>query len=503
MIELPIHIHKKKFDLDQHICDKFADPIIFYLGHKLDRRNLLITFVLVNFKSKEYTYITTYSIDNINTIEADAKERLLKIESHHNPHCTIVLNPDEDFHTFVEQAGYFYYVNMKKKILRVITGDDLSCDESGSIVRFGSTFYKDDEDDRLFYFTVLIQNNSDRRLSKVNYYKSDLRLEKIKKIHETKGWQTPHVTRKYKQTLLNSDFYTTKFKLVNSGREFSGKYSLLRYIYRSIYNNYCRMTLTESTDKGFAKAVNMDGKKPAFSFFFSLYLKYKYGKKDVKQICDSEPELTFTALPGYITLIDLDTDRETSYETTAASPAHFEIDTDTSNVYVSSHNFADVNRIYYLGPAAIDKFNFHNGELAKIGTFQIPDGYRYTTHKFFRNNGKSYLCTFSQPNRLLLIDAETMTLIHHEDIGIDVLSKAENVLDFINYNNLEPITIKTIEVSADGEILFFIGYDGIYFYDFSNRKIITRIPYIDSTVLFDDVALNQFYKRTTHTQYFK
>jgi hypothetical protein len=232
-------------------------------------------------------------------------------------------------------------------------------------------------------------------------------------------------------------------------------------------------------------------------------LKYKYGKKDVKQICDSEPELTFTALPGYITLIDLDTDRETSYETTAASPAHFEIDTDTSNVYVSSHNFADVNRIYYLGPAAIDKFNFHNGELAKIGTFQIPDGYRYTTHKFFRNNGKSYLCTFSQPNRLLLIDAETMTLIHHEDIGIDVLSKAENVLDFINYNNLEPITIKTIEVSADGEILFFIGYDGIYFYDFSNRKIITRIPYIDSTVLFDDVALNQFYKRTTHTQYFK
>lgn len=502
MIELPLHIYKKKFDLDQYICDKFTNPIIFYLGHQLDRRNLLVTFVLVNFKEKEYTYLTTYSVDNMSTIEASAKERLLKIELHHNPHCTIVLNPDEDFYTFVEQARYFYYVNMRERIVRILTGDDLLCDDNDSIVRFGSTFYKDDADDRFFYFTALIRGNSNKPQFKINYYKSDLRLENIKKIHKTKGWQAPHVTRKYKRTLLNSDFYITKFTLVNSGREFPGKYSLLRYLYRGMYNNYCKMMLAEPTDKGFHKAVNTDGMRPTFSFFFSLYLKYKYGKKNLKQICDSEPAFTFATLPGYITLIDLDTDKETPYETTTSAPAHFEIDEDSDDVYVSSHNFADIDRFYFLGPAAIDKFNFRDGKLTKMGTFQIPDGYRYTTHKFFRNNGRSYLCTFSQPNRLLLIDAETMTLIHHEDIGRDVLSKSENVLDLINSNNLEPVTIKTIEVSDDGEILFFIGYDGIYFYDFPNRKIITRIPYRDSTVLFDDVALNQFYKRTTHTQYF-
>ena len=506
MVELKLHIYKKKFDLDQYICDRFTSPIIFYLGHKMDKRNFYITFVIIDFKNKNFTYITSYSPENISVVEASAKQHLFQSENIYNPHCTIVIDPDEDFYTFMEEGKYFYYINMKKKVMKVITGEDLHCEGSDSIVRFGSTFYKDDEDDRFFYFTALIKNDSDNETKpQVNYYRSDLHLENIEKIHETSArYNTPHVTRKYKNTLLNSHFYFARFKLLNSSKKFVGKGSLYRYIYRNIYNNFCKWMGIEPTDKGFCKAVVMKKGIPKFSFFFSLYIKYKYGKMDFKQMCDSTPEYAFTTLPGYITLIDLNTDKETMYETTIASPAHFEIDAGMGDVYVSCHNFVHlVDRIYFMGPAAIDKFNFHDGKLTKKATFMIPDGYRYTTHKFFRYQGKAYLCTFSQPNRLLLIDAETMSLIHYENIGLDYLSKAENVLDFINYNKLEPVTLKTIEVSDNGEILLFIGYDGIYFYDFPRKKILTRMPYRDATVLFGQIALDQFYKRTTHIQYFK
>ena len=138
-----------------------------------------------------------------------------------------------------------------------------------------------------------------------------------------------------------------------------------------------------------------------------------------------------------------------------------------------------------------------NGKLKKTGVFSDPSAFRFTTHKVFYYKGKSYLCAFGQPNRLFFIDADTLEILYHDDIEEDLLSDQKDIRDYINNNYLEQITLKTIEVSPDGEILFLLSYNYIYFYSFPERKIISKIAYQSA----EGIPLDGFYKRTTHSNY--
>ena len=359
MIELKLHVHKEKFNLESSICNKFKKPIIFYLGHKDDKRNFFITFVLIDFNKKEFTYITSYSPENVNIIENNGDEHLFRSEQRYNPHCTIVIDPNEDFYMFVEECKYFYYVNFKKNLMKILVGKDLNCEESNSIIRFGSTFYKDDENDRLFYFTALVVKNANGESKfKTNFYKTDIYLKNIIKIHETHNNNgLPHVTRKYKNYLLNSHFYFSRFKLVNSDKTFDSPFLLRLHFYRQMYEDYCKHVGREPCEKDFRKSITYKKGSFKLSFIFSLYMRYRFENKDFKQMCDDVSRCKFTVLPGHVSLLDLRNMKETIYETTTANPAHFEIDTSKDDIYISNHNFVTLDRHYFIGPAAIDKFH--------------------------------------------------------------------------------------------------------------------------------------------------
>ena len=70
--------------------------------------------------------------------------------------------------------------------------------------------------------------------------------------------------------------------------------------------------------------------------------------------------------------------------------------------------------LQFIGPAGIDKFLIQGGELTNVGTFSNPTGYRFTTHRVFDYNGKSYLCTIGHPNRLVFVDTETMEMLFYQ-----------------------------------------------------------------------------------------
>jgi hypothetical protein len=97
-----------------------------------------------------------------------------------------------------------------------------------------------------------------------------------------------------------------------------------------------------------------------------------------------------------------------------------------------------------------------------------------------------------------------MKIEYFDDIGEDLITHQDDMLVFLNRGDLEPVTIKTIEVSDDGQFLFLLSYECIYFYSFPERRIVQKIDYRPKEVTFGkNLSMDRFYKRTTHSDYLK
>ena len=185
----------------------------------------------------------------------------------------------------------------------------------------------------------------------------------------------------------------------------------------------------------------------------------------------------YATAKGEVSTINLNNLKESLYYTSGASPAHFEIDSNEDEIYIVSHNFFgwDSDNIF-IKPAVIDKFKIVDDELVQQKSFEYKKGFRYTSHKLFYYKGKPYLCTFAQPNRLLIIDAKRMELESFTDIGADELSAKDDVRDFLN--NREPGNeIVAMEISHSGRFIMFMDNINIYYYDMENKNIAEKYKY--------------------------
>lgn len=498
MIELKIRVFDQKFELRNTISNLFKRPIIFYLAHKSDFRSFFITFAIIDFQKKEIRYIVSYYPENIKKIENHPRKEIYQIPNFGvNPHCSIQVNPGESFLTFVDQSQYFYDVNYKKEIIKVYAGFDLPCDEKDQLTYFGSTFYKEGDS---FYLSAHCSDRTDGGKNSLKTYKTTTDLSDTEIVYtETPNHFVPHVTRKFGKYLLNSGFQIRRIKNIKTGRLWDNVIDYARYVYEDLYKQYCIQN-DIPFDLEFFKSKNII---IYFNFQFDPHFEMfcrNFGK-NIFEICENNIEYKFDILPGEIELVDLESNTGRSFETSVCTPAHFEIDEKENFVYASAHNFALFDRYFFMGPAAIDKFWLKNGDLIKIGSFSHPTGYRFVSHKVFTFNGKKYLCTIGQPNRLFFADAETMELIYFDDIGENFLTNQSDIKHFLNSGNFESKTIKTIEVSENGEIIFLVDYEFIYFYSFPKRKIISKMQYLSPLPLGEGVFLNDFYCRTTHCDY--
>lgn len=500
MIKLKLKNFRARVNINKDIAEKFKHPIIFYLAHKNDPRAFFITFVILDFVRKELNYLISYFPENIEKVNKLENQKIFSIpHPAFTPHCAIEINPGKDFYVFVDSVKYFYYVNYKDCYARVLTGADLKCLESEKLREFGATFYKDDQDPNAFYFTAVEEGEKNRNF--VNFYKSDMSLDNIELVASQRVWgsNVPHATRKYKNFLFNSEFAHREYKLEKSKKVIDGSNAFIRYAYEHLYKLYCKETKENYDLERFHRENSVGHDRLQLEKNFKKFCGHK--GKHLLDICNKDENLRFSMLPGDISMIDLKSGDIKFFKTSFCSPGHFEVDKEGDCVYVSAHNFLVYNQIYFLGPAAIDKFKLIGDKLEKVGSFSDPTSYRMTTHRVFHYKNHPYICTFGQPNRLFLIDAETMKSIHHEDIGEDVLSGREDIADFLNSSKLEPITIKTLEASQDGSMLFLLDYKYIYFYDFEKRKIVHKMKYQWPEKIGENLMLTDFYKRTTHSNY--
>jgi hypothetical protein len=500
MLELKTKTFKVSISVDTEARESFKSPLIFYLAHTEDRRTFFLTFVILDFSGQELIYIVSYNKENIALIEQRQDRDIFNIrQPAENPHCSIRIGA-EAFLTFVEGARYFTLVDYAQGTMKVYTGEDIGLSQDEKLVDFGCTFYKDEDDPNFFYLTALTQSEKYPG-RKSHFYRAKLDLSEIEEVYVmTNSVHTsPHVTRQFGRQLLNSNFLVCQIENNQTGQSFDNPRHYMRYVYEDLYQQYCRAKDIDFSPEMFSntESIKKIMLNPGFNFFCQAK------GKNFLEICQDE-KYAFAAGQGTVMLLNLDTKKIRNFSTTYCSPAHFEKDDISGDIFVSSHNFLSFDHVYFIGPAAIDRFSLSaEGEMKKIATFTHPLIYRMTSHKVFSYAGKTYVCSFGQPSRLVFIDAEKMEMIHYEDVEEAAPTDSAEMLEFANDTSfeLEPVALKTLEISPDGKFVFFLGYKYIYIYNFPERKIIQKIEYISDVSFGDDVNLSQFYKRTTHVDY--
>lgn len=91
-------------------------------------------------------------------------------------------------------------------------------------------------------------------------------------------------------------------------------------------------------------------------------------------------------------------------------PAHFEVDPqDDSILYVSSHNMAySTAGLILEGSADLYKLKVSQGKTEIIDVYSDPYTFRMTQHNPFTYEGKTFVALTNFPNKLDIIDTETM-----------------------------------------------------------------------------------------------
>lgn len=439
MVELKLEKVEKNIDVSDGYLNSFKKPIIFFKIHKDDPKKLFITFIIFDAQKKKMTYLFSYNKENCSIVEAlpDNEKYNLRLV----PHSTIEITKDLDFFAFMQEEQLFMYINYKENILKIYTMEDI-IKEDINFKTISSTFYKDDMDDKYFYMGALDYNN------KFYIYKLSLDLKYIEKIDSFKSRNVPpHVVRKFKDSiLLSHEFNESRYYLQNQEKEISSI-----EMGNLLVKNNIKVKLENP------QLSSIEQKKKLYEF-----LKKEYNIKCVH---------------GSVILLNTMTKEKIIYKTSGGSPAHFEIDYNENMIYVSSHNFFNrLDSMSMFEPAVFDKFKLVNNRLEWCSSFSYEKGFRYASHRIFYNNGKPYICTFGQPNRLIFIDATTMELYFYEDIGNDELSDQEDVGIYIN--SREPGgEFAALEVSQDGENVIFLDNQYIYIYNFTKRCLVHKIDY--------------------------
>jgi hypothetical protein len=500
MLELKAATIRRKIDLNPDICRRFKDPIVFYLAHKNDHRCFFITFAVLNLKEKEILYVITYLPENIEKVKNHKNQQKYRAIPCKNTHCSVKVGNGGGFISFPEDGKYFYRVFPGENRVEVHSGEDLVRENKDfEFSEFGSTPHKVEENGNSFLYFTAIDRRA-RNHPTLNYFRAKPDMSEIRKIFSapvSRHRQNPHTTKKYGPYLISSDFTSRRYKNKKTGLVYETLGELIGFAYKELYGDYCKSKREKFSKEDFFKKNLTCDEEITLERDFQSFCENK--NKNFLDLCFSSSRFDFSISPGEISIIDPEKQTIKSLKTTFCEPAHFEIDYQKEAIYAFSHNFSRLDGIHYFGPAAIDKFSLKDEYFEKVESFVNPTGYRMTDCKMFYYQNKPYLCSIGRPNRLFFISADTMSLLFHDDIGEDMLSKQKDTRHFLNHNDTEPFALRALEVSDDGELVFLLSHQHIYFYSFSERRLLTGLRYRDRIPILDgNSTLGDFYQRTSH-----
>jgi hypothetical protein len=361
-------------------------------------------------------------------------------------------------------------------------------------------------------------------LPRIAYYRVSLDLTSATLLYSRTcpaDEECPHVTRRIGDYLLSSEFNVTEYQLTKSGRTFRTDrafydhvihdyWSRLRggarlravaarivahpFAFLKTLRRQKRMRQKAGDRRLEAGGTVQEAAPPASSLqppVSSLQRTLRetaadccfrgtHPSRHFIWACLASEEYAFRLAPGSIRVLSLPSRHgravpgadpapprqeegreEAAFTVRHSKPAHFEVGRD-GDVYLSCHTFFAYNgRSYFIEPAAILKLRVTRTGLSERGVFRHPTGYRLASHVVLESGGREYLCTVGQPNRLFLVDAESMEAVAWTDIGTDHLSKAGDIGKHLSHTNLEAEAARALSASEDGKYVVLAGGTGV------------------------------------------
>ena len=157
----------------------------------------------------------------------------------------------------------------------------------------------------------------------------------------------------------------------------------------------------------------------------------------------------------------------------AACAAHVDMDlNDPHTFYISCNNISKCrNQVVVHGPGALDKYHYANGTVTKLGSYTSPDFLRITTQLLFRRNGRQLLAVTQYPNRLAILDPDTMQL----ETSIELFEHERMVPPFACQKNTPaPLYLTT---DRTGRYVFLTGSSTLYIVDLDTEKVVDTVQF--------------------------
>jgi len=336
----------------------------------------------------------------------------------------------------------FRLINLDNNTMTIVSGEDIGC--SDSLISDTCDKYKDGT----FYICMLNKN-----ISKYYQMNSNLNLKKIFE-HKSPFLKAPHHVVRYKNFIFSTGFFERSFKI--DSIKFQSDNELINYIYKNLKIDFENQSMYDNYDK-FIKS------KGTFFDITTNDLKYK-----------------FEVLPGKVLAYNMDNDIVQEVPV-GCSPSHVVIDEYENFAYILSNNITKIdNKIFYLAPGRISKLKIHHDRVEQVGEFSDLKGYRFTSHKLIRINGNSYIATIGHPNRLFIINCQTMKKEYHFDIKKNIIGKVKgDVRKFLNdeYNPYATDPHRYSALETIGNYIVLIDQEEVLFFSLKTKKIEYTIPY--------------------------
>jgi hypothetical protein len=500
MLEFPINVYQEPWG-EKPYAPSFNSPVLLFMTDKADRRSVFPAFALCDFRRGQITYITSYTPENAARLEQEAGPSLerhfepLKRSGFRQGHSVIEVVPGESFLAFVyasQPCGFFYHVDYRRKVLRLITAEDFErMSGTGPVDSFGSTFTTDPEDPRRFYMNAKLSPAGGAAAPSIAYYRVALDLGQAEHLLSRPcepDDPCPHATRRSGDRLFSSEFSQMGYVLEGSGRHFRTDASFYNYVIQDYWSWLGRGARLRAIGGriaahplAFLRSVRRARRRvrprPRLrDIVIGHCFRSGHPSRDFLWACQNSRDYRFRVAPGCIRVLSLTEKAETACAVRHGSPAHFEIGR-AGHVYLSCHNFLMWNgKRYMVEPASILKLKASGGGVEEMGVFQHPTGFRYSSHVVLETGGRERVCTIAHPNRLMVIDGESMKLVAMKDIGRDWLSSRTDLPYFLSTANLEREATPSLAASEDGRYLALAGRDAILVVDVATLDVVDTVP---------------------------
>ncbi|MFJ8487814.1 hypothetical protein ACIRBZ_05440 [Streptomyces sp. NPDC094038] len=156
-----------------------------------------------------------------------------------------------------------------------------------------------------------------------------------------------------------------------------------------------------------------------------------------------------------------------------ACAAHAEVDPDDPEVfYISCNNISKWRtQVVLHGPGTIERYRYRDGTVVREASYSDHEFLRITSQRCFRRGGRRFIAVTGYPNKLYVLDAETLELVDR----IVLFEEEHREPPFVcEKNSSAPLYLA---VSPDARYVYMTGAAELFVVDLEEHAVVDRVRF--------------------------